>query len=97
MMSTAEWTDTIAQLLFFSARALVCIWATTHLSETGGRGLWIDYAILGGLKTLIFYLNYDGQNFTKFNNLCNSLVGKTMNDYKQYTLKAKKYSSKNTC
>ena len=94
MMSTAEWTDTIAQLLFFSARALVCIWATTHLSKSDGRGLWIDYAILGVLKTLIFGWIYNGQMLTQFNNLCNSLVGTTVNDYTKYTLKAKKYSSK---
>lgn len=92
MMSTAEWTDTIAQLLFFSARALVCIWATTHLSQSGNRGLWFDYAVVGGLKTLMFYVIYNGQNFTKFNNLCNSLVGKTVSDYEKYTLKAKKYT-----
>ena len=52
MMSTAKWTDNITQFIFFSARAMVLIGASTH-------GFFWEYVFVGSLKTFVFHQLYD--------------------------------------
>ena len=52
MIRTAKWTDNITQFIFFTAKAMLLIWACTH-------GLMIEYTVMGGLKTLAFYFMYN--------------------------------------
>ena len=85
MMMTAQWTDTITQLMFFSARAMVCIWAVTNMSASG-RGLWIDYTLMSIIKTVAFFLIYDVSKSDKFSDLAKSWIGMSTSGYKKYTL-----------